>query len=215
MSELFKIVFQKTLFAMGCPRYDQLPEDEVVEIAIAGRSNAGKSTLINNITSQNKLARVSASPGKTREINLFSLFDNQNRQSIARLVDLPGYGYAKVGKQLRISWQTELTEYLTQRDNIKILLVVLDSRMPPTELDLRLIQMASMRNLQQIFIFNKVDKLGQSEKAKLKTIAQSLSYNTPNSTYVYYASPKKIGKEELSNLLSNEIIKYLQEEKPS
>lgn len=164
--------FNKTLFAQGAPLYEQLPEDDLIELAIAGRSNAGKSTLINNLTQQNKLARVSQTPGKTREINLFHLFSNQHTAPIARLVDLPGYGYAKVGKALKISWQHELTTYLTQRQQLKLLLIILDSRMPPTDLDLQLIQMSAIRGLQQIFIFNKVDKLNQSGKAKLKTIAE-------------------------------------------
>ncbi|NIZ46547.1 ribosome biogenesis GTP-binding protein YihA/YsxC [Entomospira nematocerorum] len=205
----FRILFNKTLFAQGAPLYEQLPEDDLIELAIAGRSNAGKSTLINNLTQQNKLARVSQTPGKTREINLFHLFSNQHTAPIARLVDLPGYGYAKVGKALKISWQHELTTYLTQRQQLKLLLIILDSRMPPTDLDLQLIQMSAIRGLQQIFIFNKVDKLNQSGKAKLKTIAEKMSYDTPNTSFIFYSSPKNIGKEILTKQLSEITAQYL------
>ncbi|NIZ40977.1 ribosome biogenesis GTP-binding protein YihA/YsxC [Entomospira entomophila] len=212
MDRPFQLLFNKTLFAQGAPLYEQLPDDSRIEIAIAGRSNAGKSTLINNLTQQNKLARVSQTPGKTREINLFHLFSNQHADPIARLVDLPGYGYAKVGKALKISWQNELTTYLTQRQQLKLLIIILDSRMPPTDLDMQLIQMAAIRGLQQIFIFNKVDKLNQSGKAKLKTIAEKMSYDTPNASFIFYSSPKNIGREILSQQLSEITAQYLLEQ---
>ncbi|NIZ18928.1 ribosome biogenesis GTP-binding protein YihA/YsxC [Entomospira culicis] len=210
MQTVSPILFHKTSFAMGAPTFEDLPSDAQIEIAIAGRSNAGKSTLINNLTRQNKLARVSQTPGKTREMNLFHLYLKDRNEAIARLVDLPGYGYAKVSKSMKSSWQAELGHYLLERENLKILIVILDSRMPITELDAMLIDMASKRGLQQIFIFNKIDKLNQSEKAKCHAMAQKLVYETPNSSYIVYSSPKNIGRELLTEKISASLHHHAQ-----
>lgn len=203
MANQQKIIFHRTTFLQSYTENIKLPEDVIPEIAIAGRSNAGKSSLINNITQQKKLARTSQTPGRTREINFFALFNNQDENYCARLVDLPGYGYAKVNKTLKKNWQNELTVYLSERVNLKILLIILDSRMPPTDLDFMLIEMMAKREICQIFIFNKVDKLNQSEKKKLHTTAEKLIYNVPNSHYVYYSSPRNIGKDILESYLNN------------
>lgn len=187
-----------TRFLMGCPTFAHLPTDDMPEVAVAGRSNAGKSSLINNICNQNKLARVSQTPGKTREINLYSIVAKKDPTLLARLVDLPGYGYAKVSKSLQMQWQIELGHYLAERANLRTLIIIIDSRRGPTELDTLLMSVASKRGLKQILICNKVDKLTQSTRHTAKQWAQQLVYNTPNSSYLFYSSPKNIGRDELT-----------------
>ncbi len=187
-----------TRFLMGCPTFSHLPTDDMPEIAVAGRSNAGKSSLINNICNQNKLARVSQTPGKTREINLYSIVAKKDPTLLARLVDLPGYGYAKVSHSLQRQWQSELGHYLSERANLRTLIIIIDSRRGPTDLDTLLMQAASKRGLKQVLICNKVDKLTQSTRHAAKLWAEQLVYNTPNSSYLFYSSPKNIGRDELT-----------------
>jgi GTP-binding protein len=202
-----------TRFLMGCPTFAHLPTDDLPEVAVAGRSNAGKSSLINNICNQNKLARVSQTPGKTREINLYSITTKKDPTLLARLVDLPGYGYAKVSHSLQRQWQSELGHYLAERANLRTLIIIVDARREPTALDMLLMSVASKRGLKQILICNKVDKLTQSTRHVAKLWAEQLVYNTPNSNYLFYSSPKNIGRDELTKRLAS-ILEHDETEQP-
>lgn len=201
------IDFKRTKFILSAPKYSHLPTDKVLEVAIAGRSNAGKSTLINHLCNQNRLAKTSGVPGKTREMNLFSL--NENHEMQARLVDLPGYGYAKANFSMQKQWQEELSHYLLYRDNLKVLMVIMDSRHPLTDLDQLTINLAARRNLRQILVFNKIDKLNQSEKHRLKAVMQLASEDWPNVVVVGHSSTKNLGTIELENILNTEIERNL------
>jgi GTP-binding protein len=130
-----------------------LPPDTGTEIAFAGRSNAGKSSAINAITGISRLARTSKTPGRTQLINFFEL-DNQRR-----LVDLPGYGYAKVPDAIKLSWQKLMEDYLSQRESLQGLILLMDIRHPLKPFDWQLIEWAVSRDLKVHILLTKADKL--------------------------------------------------------
>lgn len=201
------INFKSATFLQSAPQCSFLPSDSVAEIAFAGRSNAGKSTLLNCLCAKASLAKTSSVPGKTREINLFSV--DTTLKTAVRLVDLPGYGYAKVGKQMKALWQKELTNYLEKRENLKVLVLIMDARHPLTELDKALITIISRRSLKQIFVFNKIDKLKQSEKYLVNKIIKETIYHWPNCTAITHSSIHHTGTLQLASLLCqtlNEVI---------
>jgi GTP-binding protein len=179
-----------------------LPADHVAEIAFAGRSNAGKSSLINHLTKQSGLAKVSQVPGKTRDINLYNI-ENDAHQVLARMIDLPGYGYAKVSKAMQESWQKELAAYLYERQNLAVVIVIMDARHPLTDLDQLVLQILRQRSLTQILVFNKVDKLNQSEKSRLSTLMQQVQYQWPNSYALSYSSHTNVGRDALIKQISH------------
>ena len=123
------INFRNTRFLKSCPSNRNLPLDDAAEIAFSGRSNVGKSSVLNSLTNQKKLAKSSGVPGKTREINLFTVNEK------CRLVDLPGYGFAKVSKKEQERWGQEMTRYIAERTNLKGVIIIMDMRHPLTELD--------------------------------------------------------------------------------
>ena len=148
-----------------------LPSD-MSEVAIMGRSNVGKSSFINSLTNRKNLAKSSSTPGKTRLINFFNIRYICNEESInARVVDLPGFGYARVSKSEKIQWQKSLTEFITKRSSIRVFVHLLDARHPnmPIDQDVREYLLSIKRADQQIIeIFTKLDKLKQKEIGKLK-----------------------------------------------
>jgi GTP-binding protein len=136
----------------------QLPPDQGVEIAIAGRSNAGKSSLINRLCDQNGLARTSKTPGRTRQLVFFQL------DPMRHLVDLPGYGYAKVSGELKRHWHGLIQTYLDRRQALKGLVVVMDIRHPLKNTDIELIEWAGSRGLALHLVLTKADKLGRGKR---------------------------------------------------
>lgn len=146
----------------------ELPPDAGVEVAIAGRSNAGKSSLINRLCDQKALARTSKTPGRTRQLVFFEM------DPLRKLVDLPGYGYAKVSGDLKTHWQGLIQSYLDHRLALKGLVVVMDIRHPLKDSDRELINWAGMRGLPQHLVLTKADKLkhGQLTQTLAKVRAQ-------------------------------------------
>lgn len=150
------------------------PNEEQNEVAFMARSNTGKSSLLNTLTNRKSLAKVSATPGKTRLINYFDVvfMDRESQERVnAKFVDLPGFGYAKVAKSLKTDWESNLTSYITDRAQIKVFVHLIDSRHPDLEID------ASVHEyLEQICtpeqtiltVFTKIDKLNQKELSELK-----------------------------------------------
>jgi GTP-binding protein len=155
------IPFQKTTFIKSVAKLIQLPEDEGFEIAFAGRSNAGKSTALNVITGVKNLARTSKTPGRTQLINLFQLTET------VRLVDLPGYGYAKVPLSMKKDWDKLLSSYLQSRESLQGLCLVMDSRHPLKDFDIHILDWALSANLPTHILLSKADKLNKTEKIKL------------------------------------------------
>ena len=154
------INYRQLRYIMGASSVEQLPCDEGVEIAFVGRSNVGKSSALNTLAEQGKLARVSKIPGRTQLINLFE-FKHQKR-----LVDLPGYGYSQVPKKIKISWQKMLEFYLTKRKSLKGLILLIDSRHLVKKFDSMMIKLAFEHNLGLHILLTKADKLKSSEKIK-------------------------------------------------
>ena len=128
--------FHKVHFVTSAPDIRHLPNDGGIEIAFAGRSNAGKSSALNALTQQRQLARTSKTPGRTQLINLFELEPGK------RLVDLPGYGYAQVPIEMKLKWQAALSEYLQKRESLHALVLLMDIRHPLKEIDRQLLQWA-------------------------------------------------------------------------
>ena len=145
--------------------------NDLSEVAIMGRSNVGKSSFINSLTNRKNLAKSSSTPGKTRLINFFDItFLENDKKKYARVVDLPGFGYAKVSKSEKKQWQKALTEFITYRSSIRVFIHLLDARHPnlPIDKDVREYLYSIKKGDQEIIeIFTKADKLNQKEKNKL------------------------------------------------
>lgn len=154
-------------FLKSAARVDQLPEDTGYEVAFAGRSNAGKSSALNALTGIRQLARTSKTPGRTQLINVFALSE---KDPTRRLIDLPGYGYAKVPMQVKQDWQKHLAHYLDTRQSLKGLVILMDIRHPLTELDQSMVGWAMMRQLPVHLLLTKADKL--SHGAVQNTVLQ-------------------------------------------
>jgi GTP-binding protein len=150
----------------------QLPKDNRPQIAFAGRSNVGKSSLLNKLTGRKKLAKVSNTPGKTRSLNFYLVNDK------FYFVDLPGYGYAKVSKTERAGWAELIGEYLEKAENLIGLIVLLDCRREPNDDDLRLLQWLDRKELPGIAIVTKADKLSK-EKLKRKVQQVEADFGLP------------------------------------
>lgn len=147
------INFNGCQFMVSAPDQRRCPPDEGFEVAFAGRSNAGKSSAINCLTNQSKLARTSKTPGRTQLINFFSLSEN------VRLVDLPGYGFAKVPLAQKREWDRNLSHYLQTRQSLQGLVIVMDVRHPLQEFDLQMLYWAQASELAVHLLVTKADKL--------------------------------------------------------
>lgn len=160
-------------FMTTAPQLHHLPSFELPEIAFVGRSNAGKSTCINTLTQQHRLAFASKTPGRTQSINLFTL----GKQGVtdALLADLPGYGYAAVPKTAKYRWQQVMAQYLQTRENLHAVVLLADSRLGLTELDeilLDLLRPRVAQGLKFLVLLTKSDKLNQAQAAKALSIVQ-------------------------------------------
>ena len=157
-----KIHFQKASFLISAPDIrhldKHLPPESGIEIAFAGRSNAGKSSALNRLTRQKSLARTSKTPGRTQLINVFEIEEGK------RLIDLPGYGFAKVPLEMKLKWQKSLGEYLQQRESLKGLVVLMDIRHPFKDLDQQLIYWALDADIPVLALLTKADKLKQGAR---------------------------------------------------
>ena len=151
--------FQQLQFLTSAAELHQLPTDAGLEIAFAGRSNAGKSSALNTLARQRQLARASRTPGRTQLINLFTLID------AVRLVDLPGYGFAQVPEEIKKRWQKTLGDYLESRQCLKGLVILCDIRHPLKELDRNLLRWANKRQLRVLLLLTKADKLSRGAMA--------------------------------------------------
>lgn len=169
----------------------QYPEGNTFEVAFVGRSNVGKSSLINTLTNRRKLVKVSGVPGKTRLINFF-LINNKYH-----FVDLPGYGYAKVSKTEKQKWGKIMEEYLVNRKNLKKIILLVDSRHKPTEDDVLMYEWVKHFNIEPIIVATKIDKLKRNEISKnLKVIRETL--NLPQEQTIFqFSSLKKLGVDEV------------------
>ena len=189
--------YKEAVFLKSAAAMKHLPEDAGIEVAFAGRSNAGKSSALNCLTHNKKLARTSKTPGRTQLINLFTLNDEAHR-----LIDLPGYGYAKVPEQIKLDWQKNLTEYLQKRKSLKGLIIVMDIRHPLKELDQLLLQWAVERELPTHLLLTKADKLSRMQvQHTLLQLKKSLAEYQDLVTMQRFSALKKEGLPELISRL--------------
>lgn len=192
---------QNAKFTISVNNFNELPEDKGVEIAFAGRSNAGKSSSINTLSNQTRLAYVSKQPGRTQLINYFSIDEGKS------LVDLPGYGYAKVPGVMKDHWQKILPAYLQERQSLVGLIIVMDIRRPLTDLDIRMLDWFAPRKKPIHILLTKSDKLSRDKgmQALLKTqkiVKEQWAdfYHTACSVQLF-SSLKKNGVEEADRII--------------
>jgi GTP-binding protein len=157
-------------FIKSATRPDDFPRDQRPEIAFCGRSNIGKSSLLNTLTNARGLARTSSSPGRTQTLNFFLIDERMY------FVDLPGYGYAKVPKSVKESWGAMIEGYLQDREQLKLAVMLVDSRMPPTDSDLLMKKWLDQNRIPNAVVLTKIDKISQSQlNQALRTSVQTLN----------------------------------------
>lgn len=179
----------------------QYPDEELAEFAFAGRSNVGKSSFINAILGRKKLARTSSTPGKTRTVNFYKINDN------LRLVDLPGYGYAKVSKSEKESWSKSINEYLEMREPLLEIFLLVDIRHEPTSLDKQMYEYILENGFSGIVIATKSDKISKGQYAKhINLIAKKLNIGNKD-LIIPFSSEKKDMVDEIWFVIED-IIKY-------
>ncbi|WP_386692260.1 MULTISPECIES: ribosome biogenesis GTP-binding protein YihA/YsxC [unclassified Lonepinella] len=196
MSEI-KLNYHKTHFLTSAANITQLPEETGIEIAFAGRSNAGKSTALNALTNQKNLARTSKTPGRTQLINLFEV------EPQCKLVDLPGYGYAAVPEQMKLQWQKSLSEYLQKRECLQGVVILMDIRHPLKDLDQQMIEWAVASELPVLLLLTKADKLSQSARSKtVKMVREAILPFQGDVQVEPFSALNKIGIDRLSAKLN-------------
>ncbi|EDU39315.1 ribosome biogenesis GTP-binding protein YsxC [Clostridium sporogenes ATCC 15579] len=182
---------KKAEFVISAVKKAQYPEDGRPEIAFVGRSNVGKSTLINTLTNRRKLVKVSSTPGKTRLINFFLINENMY------FVDLPGYGYAKVSKKEKENWGYIMEQYLVERDQLKKIVLLVDSRHKPTSDDINMYNWIKHYNYEVLVVGTKLDKLKRNDINKNKKIIRDTLKMDKDDKILLISSLNKEGKEEV------------------
>ena len=189
-------VYHQAKFINSSPHLSNTPSDEGLEVAFAGRSNAGKSSAINTLTNQNSLARISKTPGRTQMLNFFAI----NEQH--RFVDLPGYGYAKVPEAIKKQWHALMESYLSDRKSLCGIILVMDVRHPLTEFDWQMVEWCQYRQLPLHILLTKSDKLtyGAAKNTLLQVTKELKEVNFPV-TIQLFSALKKVGIDEVHQAL--------------
>ena len=183
--------YRQAQYTISATQLSELPVDEGIEVAFAGRSNAGKSSAINTITDQKSLARTSKTPGRTQMINFFNLDESRS------LVDLPGYGYAKVPEKVKIRWQQTLGKYLETRQSLRGLVLMMDIRHPLKEFDLQMIKWANNAELSVHILLTKSDKLKRgAANSCLLLVNKELQKKELLASVQLFSSLNQQGKQE-------------------
>ncbi len=189
--------YRSAQFLQSAPTLAQCPEDTGAEVAFAGRSNAGKSSAINTLTGNKKMAKTSKTPGRTQLINLFALDCEQRR-----LVDLPGYGYAKVSKSLKQKWDQHLSEYLQGRVSLRGLVLLMDCRHPLQPFDTMMLDWSINRGMPVHILLTKSDKLAKGPAKSTLLKVQKQFQDQPQISAQLFSALKKEGIEELITQLN-------------
>ncbi len=183
--------FRQAQFSTSAAEVRQLPADSGAEIAFAGRSNAGKSSALNAICDQSGLARTSKTPGRTQLLNVFVLDDGR------RLVDLPGYGYAKVPEAMRERWRTVIDAYLRQRESLRGVVLIIDARHPLKEFDQQMLDFCRNIGMACHCLLTKADKLSRGEAARtLALVRKEIAALGSNASAQLFSVPAKTGLDE-------------------
>lgn len=196
---LVSMEIRKAVFVVSSDHVSKCPKPDKPEFAFIGRSNSGKSSLINMLVQRRDLAKTSQHPGKTRTINHFLIDDAWY------LVDLPGYGYASVSKSVRKGWGTMIEQYLLKRENLYALFVLLDSRLPLQQIDADFIFWAGRAGIPLCFVLTKADKLSANELAANRSAMQKqlLEFWEELPPFVVTSSVHKTGREELLSIIAD------------
>ncbi|GAB6197036.1 ribosome biogenesis GTP-binding protein YihA/YsxC [Lysobacter xanthus] len=197
--------FQRARYLLSAHTMAQLPPDGGFEVAFAGRSNAGKSTALNAICQQGALARVSKTPGRTQQLVFFDFTPKQNEEPGNKyLVDLPGYGYAKVPKDLQAHWQAFIDRYFTTREALKGLVVIMDIRHPLKDYDLQMLGYAVNRGLPAHALLTKADKLGRGQQMQtMHAVSKEMQSRFGDSVGVQvFSGESKQGVDEARDVIA-------------
>ena len=197
----------KAELAAVAVKREQYPPEDMPEIAFAGRSNVGKSSLFNTMVNRRNFARVSGSPGKTRTINFFEI------NGAFRIVDLPGYGYAKVSKSLSKDWGPMMERYLESRKNLVKVIQLVDIRHQPSKQDVQMYEYLKYHGLAGIVVATKSDKISRNEAAKTSAVIHRTLGMKPEEPLIAVSSLKKTGYDRLIDEIEN-LVEAWREEHP-
>lgn len=179
-------------FEKGVTKWDHLPDEGLPEVAFIGRSNVGKSSLLNMVVGRKALARISGTPGKTQELNFYRVNEN------LYFVDLPGYGYAKVSKSERARWGLLIGRYLTEREPLRLVVHLVDSRHPPTALDRDIMEVMRGSPVPYVIAMTKTDKLSGNQRVKsVKHVEEALEAIALEVPIILTSAKDRRGREEL------------------
>lgn len=196
------MIIKSSSYAVSAVREDQYPKDDLPEIALSGRSNVGKSSLINTLLSRKNLARTSSQPGKTQTLNFYLVNDE------FYLVDVPGYGYARVSQKKRQEFGEMIQDYLETRPNLKGLVILIDSRHEPTKDDIAMYNYAQYLNLPILVVCTKIDKIKRSQVNKVMSrLKKNIDLNYDHVTVLTFSSVTKLHVAELGNWIEEKISK--------
>ncbi|MDQ5921686.1 MAG: GTP-binding protein [Pseudomonadota bacterium] len=201
-----KYNFKQAQFFITVNDLASLPQQSIKEIAVCGRSNAGKSSLLNRLTNQTRLAFTSKTPGRTQHINYFSISNtSDNSAADTFLVDLPGYGYAKVPEKIRAHWVGLLSDYLISRPQLVGLVLIMDSRHPLKELDYTMLRFFSSTGKPIHIVLSKSDKLNNQEKTAVLHLVKSTLHDDgfTNFSVQLFSAPKRQGIEDVESVLNS------------
>lgn len=188
--------FINAKFIKSASKKEEFIEDELPQIALVGRSNVGKSSIINMLTNNSKMAKTSSTPGRTRLVNYFNI----NNQFY--LVDLPGYGFAKTSKSTTSTWDNIMNDYFVENPKLKAVMLLLDCRIMPTELDKQMLDYLAENEIPAIIILTKIDKISRSElNNTINKISRDIRFN--KDLIIPTSATKKQGVEGVSKILDS------------
>ena len=202
------VVITKAAYLASAVRRDQYPEEQRPAVAFIGRSNVGKSSLINSLTRIRQLAHVSGKPGKTQTINFYKLLmriDGGEERHPVHLVDLPGYGYAKAARESRKTWAKFIEEYFLHAENLHFVCLLLDIRHAPMPSDRKMFEWLVSHDIPVLVIATKADKLGRTARQKQLSLMRR-TLDVPDLSILPYSVPKNEGRTELLDVMKEYLL---------
>ena len=202
------VVITKAAYLASAVRRDQYPEEQHPAVAFIGRSNVGKSSLINSLTRIRQLAHVSGKPGKTQTINFYELLmriDGGEERHPVHLVDLPGYGYAKAARESRKTWAKFIEEYFLYAENLHFVCLLLDIRHAPMPSDSKMFDWLVSHDIPVLVVATKADKLGRTARQKQLSLMRK-TLGVPDLSILPYSVPKNEGRTELLDVMKEYLL---------
>lgn len=193
------MIIKNSEYAVSAVREDQYPKDELPELAMAGRSNVGKSSLINTFVNRKNLARTSSQPGKTQTLNFYRVNDE------FYLVDVPGYGYARVSQKKRQEFGEMIQDYLETRANLEGILILVDGRHEPTKDDIAMYQYAQYLNIPILVVATKIDKVKRNQRNKSIAGIKKVMNLRPEDDLLTFSSVDKTNLDKLSTWIEDKV----------